>query len=305
MYQYYPRPAHKKYITTTTLTRLPCNQPYLKPPDLIQRRYSFWAELKRQARIGKSAAKRGEPAGLSWKCNSSHANSRCRCCTNLGARGPEQTTVRRRPSEQQREQRQRRATRRSCHPRQEKKELILTPDEALDRLLAKHDRKKARQAERAAKRSAPYDAPDIPRPPPMPLPDRQPEPASTIVRRGEKRKSEKQLQKRTKPSQPIVVERFDISQGDDLPPGADQAPPPVTIDMGTVTTLAKHMAANRRRPARAAEPSTAPTTEKESAQALTKKVKKAVKSSTRVRKDMVRKPRKVDRPTTEPNVTYV
>ena len=196
--------------------------------------------------------------------------------------------------------------------KKKKKKLVLTPDEALDRLLAKHDRQKARQAERAARRSAPYEAPDIPRPPPMTIQDRQPEPAPTIQRpegRGEKRKSKKQLQKRTKPSQPVVVERFDISEGDHLPPGADQEPAPVTIDRSAVTTLAKHMAANRRRPARAAEPSTAvavrASTEQQSAQALAKKVKKAVKSGTRVRKDLKGKPRKVDRPTVEPNVTYV
>ena len=192
-----------------------------------------------------------------------------------------------------------------------KKKVTLTPDEALDRLLAKHDRKKARQAERAARRSAPYVAPDIPRPPPLPLPDRQPEVAPTIERRGEKRKSEKQLQKRTKPSQPVVVERFDISEGDHLPPGAqgDQEPSPVTFDLGTVTTLAKHMASTRRRPAPRAEQSTAPavrtTTEQQNSQALTKEAKKAVKTSTRVRKELTRKPRKVDRPTNESNVTYV
>ena len=119
----------------------------------------------------------------------------------------------------------------------------------------------------------------------MAIQDRQPEPAPTILRRGEKRKSERQLQKRTRPSQPVVVERFDISdqtdhlppgadQTDHLPPGADQEPPPVTIDRGAVTTLAKHMAANRRRPTRTAEQSTAvairATTEQQSTQALSR-----------------------------------
>ena len=201
-----------------------------------------------------------------------------------------------------------------------KKKLVLTPDEALDRLLAKHDRKKARQAERAAGRSAPYAAPDIPRPPPLAIQDRRPEPAPTIVRRGQKRPSEKQLQKQTKRPQPKVVERFDISdqtdhlppgadQSDHLPPGADHEPPPVAIDRGTVTTLAKHMAANRQRPTRAAEPSAAvavkATTEQESAQALAKKVKKAVKSGTRVRKELKGKAPKVGRSVIEPKVTYV
>ncbi len=185
------------------------------------------------------------------------------------------------------------------------KKLVLTPDEALDRLLAKHDRKKARQAERAARRSAPYEAPDIPRPPPMAIQDRQPEPAPT-VRRGEKRPSEKQLQKQTKRPQPAVVERFDISEGDHLPPGE---PAPVTIDRSTIATLAKHMAANRRRPARAAEQSTAvairATTEQQSAQALAKKVKKAVKSGARVRKELKGKAPKVDRSAIEPKVTLV
>ena len=201
-----------------------------------------------------------------------------------------------------------------------KKKLVLTPDEALDRLLAKHDRKKARQAERAAGRSAPYAAPDIPRPPPLAIQDRRPEPAPTIVRRGQKRPSGKQLQKGTKRPQPKVVERFDISdqtdhlppgadQSDHLPPGADHEPPPVAIDRGAVTTLAKHMAANRRRPTRAAEPSTAvavrATTEQESAQALAKKVKKAVKSGTRVRKELKGKAPKVGRSAVEPKVGLV
>ena len=83
----------------------------------------------------------------------------------------------------------------------------------------------------------------------------------------------------------------------------------MTIDRQVVTTLAKHMAENRRRLAKAAEQSTAvavrATTEQQSAQALTKKVKSAVKTSSRVRKDSVRKPRKVDRSVSGPKVTYV
>ena len=86
------------------------------------------------------------------------------------------------------------------------KKLVLTPDEALDRLLAKHERKQARRAERAGGRSAPYAAPDIPNPPPLAIQDQQPTPAPTIQRRGEKRPSEKQLQKQTKRPQPVVVE---------------------------------------------------------------------------------------------------
>ena len=202
--------------------------------------------------------------------------------------------------------------------RKKKKKVVLTPDEALDRLLAKHDRKKARQAARAAGRSAPYAAPDVrselPRPPPIALPDRQPEPAPTIQRidrRGEKRKSQNQLQKRTKPSQPVVVERFDISdQTDHLPPGAgDQEPPPVTFNLGTAKTLAKHMASNRsRKPAPRAEPSTAlavrASKEETTGAKLTKTVKKAVKAGSKTRKEL-KKPRKVERSTTEPQVTYV
>ena len=84
----------------------------------------------------------------------------------------------------------------------------------------------------------------------------------------------------------------------------------MTFDLGTVTTLAKHMASTRgRRAAPRAEQSTAPavrsTTEQQSTQALAKKVKKAVKTGTRVRKELTRKPRKVDRPLNESNVTYV
>ena len=109
------------------------------------------------------------------------------------------------------------------------------------------------------------------------------------------------------------MERFDISEGDHLPPGAQGSgvASPVTFDLGTVTTLAKHMASTRRRPAPRAEQSTAPAllgtskTEQQSSQALTKKVKKAVKTGTRVRKELTRKPRKVDRPLKESNDTYV
>ena len=123
--------------------------------------------------------------------------------------------------------------------------------------------------------------------------------------RAARDRAEKQLQK----PQPTVAQRLRISESDHLPPGADQEPLEVAIDRSAVTALAKHMAANRRRPARAAEPSTAvavrATTEKESAQALSKKAKKAVKTGTKVRKDLVRKPKKVDRPTTERLVTYV
>ena len=83
----------------------------------------------------------------------------------------------------------------------------------------------------------------------------------------------------------------------------------MAIDRGTVTTLAKHMAANRRRPARAAEQSTAPavraTTEQQSAQARAKKTKKLVKSGSRVRKDLKGKAPKVDRSAVEAKVTYV
>ena len=76
-----------------------------------------------------------------------------------------------------------------------------------------------------------------------------------------------------------------------------------------MTTLAKHMAANRRRPARAAEPSTAvavrASIEQESAQALVKKVKRAVKSGTRVRKALKGKAPEVNRSATETKLTYV
>ena len=83
----------------------------------------------------------------------------------------------------------------------------------------------------------------------------------------------------------------------------------MAIDRSTVTTLAKHMAANRRRPSRVAEQSTAvavrATTEQESAQALAKKVKKAVKSGTRARKELKGKAPKVGRSAVEPKVGLV
>ena len=83
----------------------------------------------------------------------------------------------------------------------------------------------------------------------------------------------------------------------------------MTIDKSAVTTLAKHMAANRRLPTRTAKQSTAvavrATTEQQSAQALAKTVKKAVKSGTRVRKDLKGKAPKVGRSAIEPKVTYV
>ena len=76
-----------------------------------------------------------------------------------------------------------------------------------------------------------------------------------------------------------------------------------------MTTLAKHMAANRRRPARAAEQSTAvairASTEQQSAQALARKTKKLVKSGARVRKELKGKAPKVDRSAIEPKVTLV
>ena len=117
-----------------------------------------------------------------------------------------------------------------------KKKVTLTPDEALDRLLAKHERKEARRK----KRSAPYDQgpaepSGLPPSPPMAIEDRA-RPAPIIAPRtpATKRKAEMQNGRARKPPQPVVVERFDISepdQEDHLPPGAND-PPATNFNLG-------------------------------------------------------------------------
>ena len=116
-----------------------------------------------------------------------------------------------------------------------KKKVVLTPDEAFDRLLAKHERKEARRK----KRSSPYDRgpaepSGLPPAPPLPIEDRArpARPTPTIAPRtpAQKRKAEMQMGRTTKPPQPAVVERYDISEGDHLPP--EPEPPQTNFHLG-------------------------------------------------------------------------
>ena len=198
-----------------------------------------------------------------------------------------------------------------------KKKVVLTPDEALDRLLAKHKRKEARRK----KRSAPYDqGPAEPSglPPslPMAIEDRA-QPAPTIAPRtpAQKRKAAMQLGRTTKPRQPVVVERFDISAGDQtdhLPPGANE-PPATNFNLGKkfAKSLAAHMSKHKKRSSRAASsttPAAAPLQLEDTARVADEKAyrsaNKAVKKISKEKKQSVSKPKK-PRPTEQQIVSYV
>ena len=200
-----------------------------------------------------------------------------------------------------------------------KKKVVLTPDEALDRLLAKHERKEARRK----KRSSPYEqgpaAPSgLPPAPPLPIQDRaQPaRPAPTIAPRipAQKRKAEMQMGRTNKPPQPVVVERFDISepdQEDHLPPGAND-PPGTNFNLGKkfAKSLAAHMSKHQKksRASSSITPAAAPVQLEDEARVADdkayKSATKAVKKISKAKKQTVAKPKKT-RPTQQQIVSYV
>ena len=203
-----------------------------------------------------------------------------------------------------------------------KKKVVLTPDEALDRLLAKHERKEAKR--KARQRSTPYDETGTGRgpaqpsglpPPPPPLPiENRPRPAPTIAPRtpAQKRKAEMQMGRVSKPSQPAVVERFDISEGDQtdhLPPGAND-PPATNFHLGAkfAKSLAAHMSKHKKRSSRASSsttPAEAPLQLEDEArvadQKAYKNATKAVRKVQKEKRQTVSKPKKT-RPTTEQQI---
>jgi hypothetical protein len=203
-----------------------------------------------------------------------------------------------------------------------KKKVVLTPDEALDRLLAKHERKQAKK--KTKQRSAPYD--DTPRgrgpaepsglppPPPMAIEDRTARPAPTIAPRtpAQKRKAEMQMGRTSKPRQPVVVERFDISepdQTDHLPPDAE--PPTVNFNMGAkiAKSLAQHMSKHKRRTrAVPSAPAAAPLQLEDEARVADEKAfksaKRAVKKIQKEKQQTVAKPKKT-RPAEQQIVSMV
>ena len=199
-----------------------------------------------------------------------------------------------------------------------KKKVVLTPDEALDRLLAKHERKEARRK----KRSAPYDQgpaepSGLPPPPPMAIEDRArpPRPAPTIAPRtpAQKRKAEMQMGRVGRPSQPVVVERYDISepeQTDHLPPEPAQ-PAAANFNLGKkfAKSLAAHMSKHKKKSQAApSAPATAPLQLEDEARVADdrafKSAKRAVQKIQKERKQTVSKPKK-PRPTEQQIVTYV
>ena len=200
-------------------------------------------------------------------------------------------------------------------PRQKKK-VVLTPDEALDRLLAKHELKEAKRK----KRSTPYDQgpaepSGLPPAPPLPIQDRA-RPAPTIAPRtpAQKRKAEMQMGRTNKPSQRVVVERYDISQPeqtDHLPPGAND-PPAVNFNLGKkfAKSLAQHMSKHKKK-SRAAPsaPAATPLQLEDSAivadDKAYKSATKAVKKHQKEKKQTVSKVKKVTRPTEQQIVSYV
>ena len=194
-----------------------------------------------------------------------------------------------------------------------KKKVVLTPDEALDRLLAKHERKQAKK--KAKQRSAPYDRgpaepSGLPPAPTLPIEDRTPtRPAPTITPHtpAQKRKAEMQMGRTTKPPQPTVVERYDISEGDHLPPEPAE-PPAVNFNLGKkfAKSLAAHMSKHKRR-SRAAPsaPASAPLQLEATARVADdkayKSATKAVRKVQKEKKQTVAKPKKT-RPTTEQQI---
>ena len=195
-----------------------------------------------------------------------------------------------------------------------KKKVFLTPDEALDRLLAKHERKQAKK--KAKQRSAPYDRgpaepSGLPPAPTLPIEDRTPtRPAPTITPHtpAQKRKAEMQMGRTTKPKQPVAVERYDISEGDHLPPEPAE-PPAVNFNLGKkfAKSLAAHMSKHKRR-SRAAPsaPASAPLQLEDEARVADDKAyrsaTKAVRKVQKEKRQTVAKPKKTR--TTEQQVVF-
>ena len=197
-----------------------------------------------------------------------------------------------------------------------KKKVTLTPDEALDRLLAKHEKKEARRKKRSTHYDrGPAEPSGLPPAPPLPIADRS-QPAPTIAPRipAQKRKAEMQMGRTNKPSQRVVVERYDISQPeqtDHLPPGAND-PPAVNFNLGKkfAKSLAQHMSKHKKKSQAApSAPAAAPLQLEDSARVADDKVyksaTKAVKKHQKEKKQTVAKPKKVSRPTEQQIVSYV
>jgi len=146
----------------------------------------------------------------------------------------------------------------------------------------------------------------------MAIEDRTARPAPTISPRtsAQKRKAEMQMGRTSKPRQPVVVERFDISepdQTDHLPPEPAQ-PAAANFNLGKkiAKSLAQHMSKHKRR-TRAAPPvpSAAPLqledTARNADEKAYKSATKAVKKHQKEKKQTVAKPKKT-RPSTEQQI---
>ena len=119
----------------------------------------------------------------------------------------------------------------------------------------------------------------------------------------------------SKPPQPVVVERFDISepdQTDHLPPGAND-PPAVNFNLGKkfAKSIAAHMSKHKKRSSRATSsttPTAAPLQQEDTARVANdkayKSANKAVKKISKEKKQTVAKPKK-PRPTEQQIVSYV
>ena len=120
-----------------------------------------------------------------------------------------------------------------------------------------------------------------------------------------------QMGRTTKPPQPTVVERYDISEGDHLPPEPAE-PPAVNFNLGKkfAKSLAAHMSKHKRR-SRAAPsaPAAAPLQLEDEArvadQKAYKSATKAVKQISKEKKQTVAKPKKVSRPAEQQIVSRV
>ena len=131
---------------------------------------------------------------------------------------------------------------------------------------------------------------------------------------AQKRKAEMQMGRTNKPSQPVVVERFDISkpdQEDHLPPGAND-PPAVNFNLGKkiAKSLAQHTSKHKKK-SRAAPsaPAATPLQLEDSAIVADDKAykspTKAVKKHQKEKQQTVSKVKKVTRPTEQQIVSYV
>ena len=123
-----------------------------------------------------------------------------------------------------------------------------------------------------------------------------------------------QMGRTTKPSQPVVVQRFDISepeQTDHLPPGAND-PPATNFNLGKkfAKSLAQHMSKHKRRTRAAPSvPAAAPLQLEDEARVADDKAyrsaTKAVRKVQKEKKQTVSKIKKVTRPTEQQIVSYV